>query len=690
MYNKMLNEELLFKWESIKQLLEKKDSSIVNPDVQEYYPKRDSSSTIVIENNLDAIILVDAKTNTIVYVNEAAIAIFNRKKEKIILSNANSLMRNFKSVVIKKIKEKAFDQEDSVDLIQPGGKAINCSMKLFPYSDELLGIVAKDISVIQQVSHELSVSSEVYKRLIDNLPGFVYKCKNDKDWSMLFMSDQVHEITGYAANEIVKNNIISYAELIREDYRAEVWESVQEAVDQKKRFNITYPIIHKNSKQVWLSERGVGVYDSKGELTHIEGFVVNHTETIRNEQIQQLVFNISTAVSSAENLESLIKLIKDQLGEIIDTTNFYIALYDSQSDTFTLPFFKDEKDAVNSIPAGKTMTKYVVETKKSLLANIKKKKELVKLGKLEYKGTLSKVWLGVPLFLEGNIIGVLAVQSYEDENAFTENDMKMLEFVSDQISLSIHRKKSEDELKEALFKAEQADRLKSSFLANMSHEIRTPMNGILGFTELLKDDDITKEEKLQFLKIIDKSGHRMLNIINDLIDVSKVDAGLMEVHISGVDVYEVTSYLYSFFLPEVEAKKMKLILNHGTKSGSFFMETDGEKLYAILTNLIKNAIKYSNEGEVNFGYTDKGKNIEFYVKDTGIGIPDEKKKDVFNRFVQLNSTTDPFTEGSGLGLTITKAYTELLGGKIWFESEVNKGSSFYFRIPINSLAKKII
>lgn len=690
MNNNILSKELLLKWERIKQLWEENDLSSANYNSQEYFPQKDSSSTIVIENNLDAIILVDAKTKAIVYINEAASELFSREKEDILLSNADTLIQNFKSAVIKKIDDKSFEKEDQLDILQPNGKVINCSMKFFPYSDDLLGIVAKDITVLEQVSHELNEHAEVYKRLIDNLPGFIYKCKNDSDWSMIFMSDQVHEITGYTAEDLVKNSVITYAELIREDHRKKVWETIQDALEQKKRFDITYPIIHKNSKQVWLSERGVGVYDSKGELRYIEGFVVNYTETIRNEQIQQLVFNISTAVSSAENLESLIKMIKDQLGEIIDTTNFYIALYDHQTDTFTLPFFKDEKDAVNSIPAGKTMTKYVVETKKSLLANIKKKKELVKLGKLEYKGTLSKVWLGVPLILKDDIIGVLAVQSYEDENAFTENDLRMLEFVSDQISLSIHRKKSEDDLKEALYKAEQADRLKSSFLANMSHEIRTPMNGILGFTELLKEDDITRDEKLQFLKIIERSGHRMLNIINDLIDVSKVDAGLMEVHISGVDVFEVTAYLHSFFLPEAEAKKLKLVLNHGTESGSYFMETDGEKLYAILTNLIKNAIKYSNKGQVSFGYTDKGKDIEFYVKDTGIGIPEEKKKDVFNRFVQLNSTTDPFTEGSGLGLTITKAYTELLGGKIWFESEVDKGSSFYFRIPINSVPKKMI
>lgn len=150
------------------------------------------------------------------------------------------------------------------------------------------------------------------------------------------------------------------------------------------------------------------------------------------------------------------------------------------------------------------MTKYVVDTKKSLLANIETKMKLVKEGKLELKGTLSKIWLGVPLRVNNEIMGVLAVQSYEDELAYNESDMKLLEFASDQVGLSIQIKRKEEELKQALEKAEEADKLKSSFLANMSHEIRTPMNGILGFTQLLNDDDISNEERHHFLSIIER------------------------------------------------------------------------------------------------------------------------------------------------------------------------------------------
>lgn len=259
----------------------------------------------------------------------------------------------------------------------------------------------------------------------------------------------------------------------------------------------------------------------------------------------------------------------------------------------------------------------------------------------------------------------------------------MLEFVADQISTTLYRKHAEEELKLALLKAEESDKLKSAFLANMSHEIRTPMNGILGFAALLRHEEISEEEHDRFLGIIEKSGNRMLSIINDLIDVSKVDAGIAELIVSKVDLVEVCNYLYSFFLPEVEKKGMYFVLNLYKQEKECFIQTNKEKLYAVITNLIKNSIKYSNEGRIEFGYELQGTAVSFYVKDTGNGIPEEKKKDVFRRFAQLPTTIDEFNAGSELGLSISKAYVELMKGEIWFHSEQGKGSEFRFILPHN-------
>jgi signal transduction histidine kinase len=232
-------------------------------------------------------------------------------------------------------------------------------------------------------------------------------------------------------------------------------------------------------------------------------------------------------------------------------------------------------------------------------------------------------------------------------------------------------------------KAKLADKLKSAFLANMSHEIRTPMNGILGFADLLKTPNISGVEQQEYIRIIEKSGDRMLNIINDIIDISKIEAGLMNLEINELNINEQLEFIYNFFLPEVETKGLNLQIKKTLPAKEAFLKTDSEKLLAILTNLVKNAIKYSNKGSIEVGYFNKGNKLEFYVKDTGIGIPKDMQSAVFERFMQADISDKAARQGAGLGLSITKAYLEMLGGKIWVESEEGIGSTFYFTLPYN-------
>jgi PAS domain S-box-containing protein len=249
-------------------------------------------------------------------------------------------------------------------------------------------------------------------------------------------------------------------------------------------------------------------------------------------------------------------------------------------------------------------------------------------------------------------------------------------------------KEVEQELVKAREKAEENERLKMFFLANMSHEIRTPMNGILGFAELLKTLDLNSQEQQKYIGIIEKSGARMLNIINDIISISKIESHQVETIISETNINEQVEFIYSFFKLEAMQKKLDLSYQNALPVNEAFIGTDREKLYAVLTNLVKNAIKFTQSGFIELGYEVKDKFFEFYVKDNGPGIPDEQKTIIFERFRQGSESFKRKYEGSGLGLSISKAYVEMLGGKIWVEDNAGNngsasGAKFLFTIPRN-------
>ena len=250
------------------------------------------------------------------------------------------------------------------------------------------------------------------------------------------------------------------------------------------------------------------------------------------------------------------------------------------------------------------------------------------------------------------------------------------------------KKNTEIALKYALEKAQESDKLKSAFLANMSHEIRTPMNGIMGFAELLKEPDLNSEKQKEYINIIENSGARMLNIINDIIDISKIEAGLMQTVINESNINQQIECIYTFFKPEVERKGMTFSFKNTLPENESIIKTDREKVFSVLTNLVKNAIKYSIKGEIEIENTVKSNELVIYVKDQGIGIPKDRQDAIFERFIQADVEDKMARQGAGLGLAISKSYVEMLGGKIWVESESGVGSSFFFTLPYQTKTKE--
>ncbi|MBU1013653.1 MAG: PAS domain S-box protein [Bacteroidetes bacterium] len=419
------------------------------------------------------------------------------------------------------------------------------------------------------------------------------------------------------------------------------------------------------------------------------------SERKRSEQIQKVLYNISDTVTSSDNIEELIAKIKDHLSGIIDTTNYYIGLYDDRTKMISLPFVADEKDEIESFPAENSLTGHVIKTQKSLLVTAYQQEEMMKKGIIKYVGSRSQVWLGVPLTIDGEVKGVLAVQSYSDKNAYNESDRQLLEFVSDQIGLSIERKQKEQELISALEKATESDRLKSAFLATMSHELRTPLNAIIGFSDIIKED-LPINEIIEFNHTINSSGNHLLTIVEDLFDITLIETGELKIIKTDVNLDALLNEVKEIIkIEQLNLKKADLELNltiPGSKK-QLNVKTDPWRLKQILINLLKNALKFTHKGSVNFGFTlnmdsepqvterSRSTELKFFVRDTGIGIPKDKQELIFDVFRQIEDSHTRTYGGTGIGLSISRRLTELLGGRMWVDSDTN-GSSFYFTIPL--------
>ncbi len=404
-----------------------------------------------------------------------------------------------------------------------------------------------------------------------------------------------------------------------------------------------------------------------------------------SEKRQRALYNISNAVISSENLKEVYEIIVSELAKLINIKNFFIALYDESKDLITVPFMVDKKDEFKNLPK-ETLTAHVLKTRKSLLVTRTQMDEMARQKIIKQIGAKAKVWLGVPLMSKGKTIGVIVIQDYENVNAIQKSDQELLEFVSNQIGMTIERKLFEDELKRAFLKASESDRLKSAFLATMSHELRTPLNAIIGFSDLI-DDGIEMSEAVSFAQTINNSGNHLLEIVEDIFDITLIETGESKILKTEFNLHQAMHDIHKILLAEqvrMEENEAELKLILPPQDNKLSVYTDRQKFNQIFLNLIKNALKFTPKGSIEFGYIRKLENkkpmLEFFVKDTGIGIHKNMQGVIFNMFRQVDDSYTREYGGVGIGLSLTKKLTELLGGEIWLESELGEGSTFYFTL----------
>ncbi len=649
--------------------------------------------SFAVEQSANSIIITDTKGN-IEYVNKKFIDISGYSFEEVLGKNPRILKTNFKS------KEEYKELWDTI-LSGKEWNGVFCnknkkgeiyweSATISPIKNEngeLINFLAikEDITLTKKLENELIENQKMLTTLMSNLPGMVYRCLNDRDWTMIFVNEGGKQLTGYSVDDLINNNKISYNELILEEDRDQVWENAQLGLKTKANYQLQYRILTADKKIKWVFEQAIGIFNSNGDLDYIEGFITDVTERKTAENIQEVIFNISKAAAKTQNINHLLKEIQNCLSEIIDTTNFFVGFYNKQRDTLSLPYMVDDKDSFEEVPLKDTLSAYVINSGQSLFVKEKDVEKLEQMGLVKLIGSQSKVWLGVPLKLDNEIFGVIVVQSYTNKNLYSKKDLNLLEFVSGQIASVISRKQYEEQLIIAREKAEESDRLKTVFLSNMSHEVRTPMNAIIGFSNLLKDNTLTEEERNEYIDIISNRTVDLLNIITNIIDISRFETGTIEVYNNEFKINDLFVDLYEYYQKvkaENNKNQIEFILNQPAENHKII--SDYSKLKQILNNLLNNALKFTEKGQISFGFEiDKIKNeILIYIHDTGKGIEEDKMKIIFNSFRQATEGNIRVHQGLGLGLSISKKIVELLKGKIWVESVENIGSTFYFTIPL--------
>jgi len=509
--------------------------------------------------------------------------------------------------------------------------------------ESYLQAIVRDITERKNSEKIITEQKRELDTLMSNLPGMAYRCANNLNWTMEFVSDGCYPLTGYRKDELLNDKVVSYASIIHKEDQLLVFESVQNAVNNHEPFTLLYRIITWQGLEKWVWEKGRAIYDDHGNVICIEGFVTDITERKLSEERIAILAQTLKSVSECVCITNL----RDK---IIFINKSFSRIYGYSS----------------AEVIGKPIT--IVRSPNNDPAVVKK----------ILPETLAGGWSGEILNKRKN---GEEFTIHLSTSLITDDNGKPIAFAGLAVDIT-EQKMRELELSVARQQAEQAARLKTNFFTNISHELRTPLVGILGFAEILRDK-VKNPELSEMADTILSNGKRLMETLNSVLDLSTVETDRLDLRFTELNFSNFIEENIKLFEPLASKKGLELEVKYTNKN--IFASVDEHLLYQVLNNLINNAIKYTEQGKVIVEtkfLENENKFAAIIVSDTGIGIKKENLKNIFEEFSQESNGLSRKFSGTGLGLTITKKFVELMSGSIKVESKFGEGSTFTIMFPL--------
>ncbi len=504
---------------------------------------------------------------------------------------------------------------------------------------------------LQEINNKLKIEEEHFRGLYENSPTAIAIIS--MDFKIMHANAAYCKFLKYKKNELPGKNIKDIT--FKEDYKENI-ELQQALKDQKiNHFQMEKRFIRKDGKSVTGFLSAGLIKDTQGNPMYFISHVVDTTtlNKIRKELI-----------NARESWKNIFEAIAQPV-IILDRDHNLIAANKAVCEKTGKPLEALKKEKCYHVFHHK---------------NAKNPPKNCPLDKLLKSGKSETIEMEMQAFDGTYLVACTPVYNKKGE-------LKEVIHIATDIT---ERKIAEQELIKAKEKAEESDRLKSSFIANMSHEIRTPMNGILGFSSLLKDESLKPEIRDKYLDIIDINGKQLVSIIDDIIDIAKIEANQLNIEYTECNLNAIIKQVYSDFKFKLSSRPIDVVYNIGLDNLQSEVLMDDTRVRQVLVNLLNNAEKFTREGSISFGYLLENKTtLKFFIKDTGIGINKKNQEYIFDQFRQSDVGTTRKYGGTGLGLTIAKKLIELMGGEIWVESEKGKGSTFFFVLPYHPVSQQV-